>query len=102
MSFKGKADKSNQNVASLLRQQREQQRFCPESVFEKVFEKCLQNIKLINNHGGGVCRFTIPLLLPDAPLYNRRECGDYVVQRLKAIGFDTARLVPPGCVIAEW
>lgn len=103
MAFKdNKRKSSHPNIASLLRKERDQRRFSPETAFEKVFEKCLQHIKLINSHGGGLCRFTVPIILADAPLYDRQECGLYLVQRLKSVGFDTARFIPPDCIIAEW
>lgn len=90
------------NIAAALRKERDKIRNAETVVFEKVYKLCLDQIKFINSRGGGVCRFSIPLFLSGAPLYDLHDCAGYLLAKLKAAGFTTLFFEEPDVICIEW
>jgi hypothetical protein len=53
--------------------------------FEKVFEQCLKSIKFLNKNGKTSMVYEIPVFVSGCPLVDQRECGKFLVQKLKEL-----------------
>ena len=68
--------------------------------FDKIIEQCHRRIRNIAQHGGMNTFYEIPGLLIGYPLYNIRDCMEYVVDKMRKNGFLVQILPPPHvCVI---
>lgn len=54
--------------------------------FDVIIDKCHNKIKLIASQGGMNLFFEIPYVMIGYPLYNIKECVDYVVEALRKNG----------------
>jgi len=57
------------------------------TIFQKAADICINQIKLINQRGGGTCHYSVPQFLPGFPLYDRKECMQFVIDFLHSQGF---------------
>jgi hypothetical protein len=63
--------------------------------FDKILEICHRRIRNVASYGGQNTFYEIPGLLIGYPLFNVRECLEYVVQSLRRSGFLVQILPPP-------
>lgn len=57
------------------------------SVYDIVFNRCLDKISRSAKQGSTCCLFDIPPFIMGLPMFNRTECLVYVVDLLKLRGF---------------
>jgi len=68
--------------------------------FDRILELIHKRIRNLSTHGAMNTFYEIPGLLYGYPLYDIRECTDYVIETLRKNGFLVQILPPPNfCVI---
>lgn len=72
--------------------------------FDKILELCHRRIRNVATYGGQNTFYEIPGLLVGYPLFNVRECLEYVVLHLRRAGFLVQILPPPhmAVVYVSW
>lgn len=63
--------------------------------FNHILELCHRRIRTVSSYGGDNTFYEIPGMIVGYPLYNIKECMDYMVNALRKNGFLVQILPPP-------
>lgn len=70
-------------------------------VFDRILEMCHGKIKRTAYTHRAECYYTIPEYVVGLPLYNRKDCIEYVVDALRTNGFKVEE-VSSVCIRIDW
>lgn len=79
---------NNFTIEKLVRK-RHQERLQLQALYEKIYVQCLQHIEQTDTMKKDNTIFEIPLLIYGNNNYNRKECLNFVNDKLKLDGLDT-------------
>jgi hypothetical protein len=63
--------------------------------YDRVLELCHRRVRTVATYGGMNSFFEIPGMIIGYPLYNIRECMNYVIEAMRKSGFLVQILPPP-------
>ena len=84
MSLSNECRDVNATKLLMLQYTRHQKRT---SVYDIIFNRCLDKVTRCAKQGSVCCSFNVPPFIVGLPMYNRSECRVYVTDLLKLRGF---------------
>lgn len=73
--------------------------------YEKIYEKCIKQIKLISNTGGLFCVYEIPAFIfgSEYPVINIPCCSNYIINKLNKYNPSIATtFIEPNFILIDW
>ena len=70
-------------------------------IYNKIIEKIVIRIKIIAANGLNNFSYEIPQFIPGLPIYNIKNCAEYIIIKLKDHGF-SVQYNPPNILFISW
>jgi len=70
-------------------------------LYNKIYKKCIENIKYENRKGKSSCYFSIPRVIMGEILYNPASCTVFLIKKFRKIGFKVT-LIRKFIILLSW
>jgi len=70
-------------------------------IYDKILEKIVIRIKIIASNSLNNFAYEIPQFIPGLPIYNIKNCAEYIIIKLQEHGFNV-QYNPPNILFISW